>query len=78
MAELENHVKAVLNYCDSGDLMTALSYFEANVRPIVENLESYENTELLTILKDQCNLIDNEEWHSALVNIDKLSEMLNA
>lgn len=77
MNNLEDLVKTVVDYCDSGDLMTALSYFESNVRPVVESLDNYANEELLEILKEQCQLIDDEEWQSALRNIDRLSELLN-
>ena len=76
MNNLELMVRTIIDYVDENNLMVALSYFEDEVRPIVENLNEYENQEILKILKEQCVLIGDQDWNSALNNIEKLREVL--
>lgn len=76
MNNLEAMVKDVIDFIDENNLMTALSYFEDEIRPVVESLDTYKNQDLLEILKEQCVLISEQDWNSALNNIEKLREIL--
>jgi hypothetical protein len=78
MADIKNLVEEIVGHVDSGDLMTALSFFESEIRPVVEATDEYENPEMLDILREQCTLIDDEEWNSVLINVEKLKGMLDA
>ncbi len=78
MADIKDLVEEIVGYVDSGDLMTALSFFESEIRPVVEATDTYHNQDMLDILREQCTLIDNEEWNSVLINVEKLKGMLDA
>ena len=77
MNNLENMSKKLVEYIEGNALMTALGYFEGEIRPIVEDLDTYENQDLFNILKELCVLISNQDWNDALINIEKMKEILN-
>lgn len=68
--------KEVVGYCEDGDLMTALSFYESEIRPAVEDLESHELQDLLDVMKSQAELVDNEEWQKVMENVDKMGTIL--
>lgn len=67
----------MVNYCEDGDLMSALSHFEGEIRPAITLMESHENQQLLELMKGILNAIDNEEWQTGLEIVDKVSVLLN-
>ena len=77
MNNLENMSKKLIEYVNGNALMTALGYFEGEIRPVVEDLDTYENQELLNSLKELCVFISNQDWNDALINIEQMSEILN-
>lgn len=77
MGNLEISFTKIINYVDDGNLISALCHFQDEIRPIVETMETYENQEFLDILKEQCKLVDDENWNQVLSNIEKAREMLN-
>jgi hypothetical protein len=77
MFDLTNATKTMVNYCEEGDLMSALSYFEGEIRPVLTSMDSYENQQLLDYMKNILEAIDNEEWQTGLEIVDKVSVLLN-
>jgi hypothetical protein len=77
MIELFEGCKKLVEFAESGDLMSALSYFESELRPVIEDTETYHNEELLKLLKEMCVYIENEEWAAGLENVEKLSDIVN-
>jgi hypothetical protein len=77
MFDLVEAAKTIVNYCEEGDLMSALLHFEGTVRPQLIDMESHENEELFSYMKIALNAIDEEEWNVALEVVDKISVCLN-
>jgi len=67
----------LLDYVDNGDYMTALSYFEAEVRDVLDSLEVHENQALLDIMKTTSQLVDEENWQQILYNCETMKELLH-
>jgi hypothetical protein len=64
MDEIINKTKEIINIMDRGDYMTAISYFEAEIRQhIIENTES---SEFWNLWREQMEDIDNENWMGAI------------
>lgn len=64
--------KTLVGYIDEGDLMSALSYFEGEIRPNVMEMETNEHQEIVDLFKSVFDAIDNEEWHAALETAEKV------
>ncbi len=77
MFDIIESAKTIVNYCEDGDLMSALSYFEGEVRPQLETLENSEHSELFACMQTALTAIDEEDWSSALEIVDKMSLILN-
>ena len=67
----------LLDYVDNGDYMTALSYFEAEVREVLDSMEAHENQALLDIMKTTSQLVDEENWQQILYNCETMKELLH-
>lgn len=67
----------LLDYVDNGDYMTALSYFEAEVREVLDSMETHENQALLDIMKTTSQLVDEENWQQILYNCETMKELLH-
>lgn len=68
--------KTLVGYVDDGDLMSALSFFEGEIRPNVADIENDENQEIVNLFKSVFDAIDNEEWHVALETVEKVREVI--
>jgi hypothetical protein len=77
MVELFEGSKTLVDMAEAGDLMTALSYFESELRPVIEDTKTYYNEDLLKLLKEMCIHIDNEEWTDGMENLEKVSIIVN-
>jgi hypothetical protein len=77
MFDLVEAAKTLVNFCDDGDLMSALSYFEGEVRPEITEIETHEHAEILACMKTALLAIDDEDWSVALEAVDKMSAVLN-
>lgn len=77
MFDLINASKTIVNYVEEGDLMSALSYFEGEIRPAVKLIDVHENQQLLDLMKSALDAIENEEWQITLEVVDKISVLLN-
>ena len=77
MFDIIESAKTIINYCDDGDLMSALSYFEGEVRPHISVMESNDHVELFECMKTALSAIDDEDWSVALEIVDKMSVILN-
>ena len=77
MFDLEESAKVIINFCDEGDLMSALAYFEGEIRPQLSSVQSHTNQKLLDIMNGASVAIENEEWHTALEAVDKMSILFN-
>jgi hypothetical protein len=67
----------IVEYVNNGDYMTALSYFESDVRNVINETESHSNTALLAIMRKQVELVDDEDWQQVLYNCETINELLN-
>lgn len=61
-----------------GELMSALTYYEENIRNYVADIEFHEKQELLEVMKSQADLIDDEDWQAVLENVERMEAILNA
>lgn len=77
MVDLIETCKTLVNYCEEGDLMSALSYFEGEIRPNLDEIDGSEHPEILSMLTEAADAVAEEEWATALELVDKLSEKLN-
>ena len=76
--DIPTKLKQIIEYCDEGDYMTALSFFDAEVRPFLESTDTHPQQELLDWSKEQMRLIDEEQWQQVIQNIDEMGEQLDA
>jgi hypothetical protein len=67
----------IVEYVNNGDYMTALSYFESDVRNVINETESHSNTALLEIMRKQVELVDDEDWQQVLYNCETINELVN-
>lgn len=67
----------VVRLTSDGELMNALTYYEEHIREYVANIESHENQELLEIMKEQAELVDDEDWQAVLKNVERMESLLN-
>lgn len=77
MVDLIEICKTLVNYCDEGDLMSALSYFEGEIKPNLDSIDSSANPELSSLLLEAADAVNEEEWATALELVDKIGEKLN-
>ena len=78
MVDLVEGSKTLVEFCENGDLMSALSYFEGELKTVIDNTTTYQNEELLKLLKEISVYIENEEWAGALENVEKLDSILTS
>lgn len=69
--------KQVVEYVNNGDYMSALSYFESDVREVVESLSSHENEQLFEIMQKQVELVNDEAWQDVLYNCEIINGLVN-
>lgn len=67
----------ITEFVSNGDYMSALSYFEAEAREVINSTDQHENAALLEIMRKQISLIDEEEWQEVLYNTERMKEILN-
>ena len=77
MSDMIKEMKQIIEYYDQGDLMSCLSHFEGAMRPIVSEIDTHENQEILDILKQVCIQIDEEDWQASIENLEKVKGILN-
>jgi len=77
MDDLIRLTKQIIEYVDSGDLMSCYSLFEAEIRSIVESLEE-DTSELVRLWKIQRGYVDEEDWAGVLENIENIREIVYA
>jgi hypothetical protein len=77
MFDLEESANVIINFCNEGDLMSALSYFESEIRPHLPSVQFHTNQKLLDIMNGASIAIENEEWNTALEAVDEMSNLLN-
>ena len=64
MDEIIDKTKQIIDIMDRGDYMTAISYFEAEIRQHI--IESTETSEFWNLWREQMEDIDNENWMGAI------------
>ena len=79
--DVTTQLKQIIEYCEEGDYMTALSYFDSVVRPTLENTNKEDYPEdqqhIYQFAYEQRDLIDDEQWQQVIYNIDQISQVLN-
>ena len=76
--ELLERATEVVRLTVDGELMSALTYYEENLREYVADIEFHEHQELLEIIKEQAALVDDEDWQAVLENVERMEAILNA
>lgn len=76
MVDLFEGSKILVEFCENGDLMSALSYFEGELKAVIDSTTTHQNEELLKLLKEMSVYIENEEWAGALENVEKLNSIV--
>lgn len=75
MDELVEYGKEILTHLDNGDLMSCYSLFEANVRPLLDDLDPED--EFVKLWLHQRNNVDDEDWAAVIEFSETIREAIN-
>ena len=76
MDELIEKTEKIIEMMDSGDYMTAISYFEAEFRQAIS--ESEDDTEFWNLWRAQMQDIDDQNWMGAIQRTELMRQCIES
>jgi len=76
MDKLVEYGREIMTHLDNGDLMSCYSLFEANVRPLLDDLDPED--EFVKLWIKQRDNVDDEDWAAVIEFSETIREALDA